>query len=319
MQFVGERSLPATALAAPSPGPGEAPGSSKSAVPKPAKKDALSPGVRKDAAQKDLVQKATPAIPESAREPQVIAAPGGVTATIINTPQVKSQEAPAAAIATTGNGETKVPSVAVELSPEAAPAASAVPQPVPAVNPITTGSVEDAATLTGPRALAGVPASLAGIGIAVVLLASSLYLWSRRGERAHLAALAGRDLGAVSLEGSGRGRGLVKGVRDAALVLRRQRPRSAGTGDSASASAPLGTPLLGTGKFLMPATDAEALEVLGASPDASLPVIKKIVDGLRQSWHPDLARSEDDRRVREQRLQQINVAWDILSGRQQAA
>lgn len=48
-------------------------------------------------------------------------------------------------------------------------------------------------------------------------------------------------------------------------------------------------------------------------------MIKKIVDGLRQSWHPDLAKSEDDRLYREQRVTQINVAWDILSGRRSAA
>jgi DnaJ-class molecular chaperone len=69
----------------------------------------------------------------------------------------------------------------------------------------------------------------------------------------------------------------------------------------------------------MPATPQEALQVLGASPDAAIEVIKKIVDGLRQSWHPDLAKSEDDRLYREQRVKQINVAWDILAGRRSAA
>ena len=68
-----------------------------------------------------------------------------------------------------------------------------------------------------------------------------------------------------------------------------------------------------------PRRPQEALHVLGASPDASIDVIKKIVDGLRQSWHPDLARSDDDRLYREQRIKQINVAWDILSGRRSAA
>jgi hypothetical protein len=69
----------------------------------------------------------------------------------------------------------------------------------------------------------------------------------------------------------------------------------------------------------MPSTPEEALHILGASPDASIDVIKKIVDGLRQSWHPDLSRSDDDRLYREQRITQINVAWDILSGRYSAA
>jgi DnaJ-class molecular chaperone len=54
------------------------------------------------------------------------------------------------------------------------------------------------------------------------------------------------------------------------------------------------------------------LQVLGASADAGPSVLKKIVEGLRQSWHPDLARSDEDRGYREQRMAQINVAWDII-------
>src|SRR5262249_54215318 len=69
----------------------------------------------------------------------------------------------------------------------------------------------------------------------------------------------------------------------------------------------------------MPRTRQEACGVLGASPDAGEAALKKIVDGLRQSWHPDLATSEADRNLREHRTAQINVAWDILSGRQSAA
>lgn len=69
----------------------------------------------------------------------------------------------------------------------------------------------------------------------------------------------------------------------------------------------------------VPTSYAEALEVLGASPDSSTAAIKKIVDGLRQSWHPDLARSEPDRLQREARVRQINVAWDLVSQRRSAA
>ena len=58
--------------------------------------------------------------------------------------------------------------------------------------------------------------------------------------------------------------------------------------------------------------------MLGASPDAGEAAIKKIVEGLRQSWHPDLATSEADRQLREQRTTQINVAWEILSGKRRA-
>ena len=77
-------------------------------------------------------------------------------------------------------------------------------------------------------------------------------------------------------------------------------------------------PVMPIDSFEVPTTSEEALRVIGASPDASIDVIKKIVDGLRQSWHPDFARSDEDRSTREERIKQINVAWDILSGRRAA-
>lgn len=67
----------------------------------------------------------------------------------------------------------------------------------------------------------------------------------------------------------------------------------------------------------VPRTPDDALHILGmgVSPDANLAAIKKIVDGLRLSWHPDLATDDADRAVRELRIRQINAAWDILSSR----
>ena len=67
----------------------------------------------------------------------------------------------------------------------------------------------------------------------------------------------------------------------------------------------------------VPRTRSDALRVLGmgVTADANLAAIKKIVDGLRQSWHPDLARDPSEREVREQRIKQINVAWDILAAK----
>jgi DnaJ-class molecular chaperone len=64
----------------------------------------------------------------------------------------------------------------------------------------------------------------------------------------------------------------------------------------------------------MPETRAEAFQALGigAAPNATEAAIKKIVDGLRQSWHPDHARDEDDRALRELRSKQINAAWELL-------
>lgn len=67
----------------------------------------------------------------------------------------------------------------------------------------------------------------------------------------------------------------------------------------------------------IPRTRNEAMEILGmgVTPDANLAAMKKIVDGLRQSWHPDLARDDADRALRELRIKQINAAWDIIAGK----
>jgi hypothetical protein len=68
-----------------------------------------------------------------------------------------------------------------------------------------------------------------------------------------------------------------------------------------------------------PATIFEAYRVLGLNPNAPDAAVKKIVDALRMSWHPDHARDEADRRYREQRIKQINAAWDLLKDRPAAA
>ena len=71
----------------------------------------------------------------------------------------------------------------------------------------------------------------------------------------------------------------------------------------------------------IPQSHADALRVLGMGVrgDSSPASIKKIVDGLRMSWHPDHAENETDREERELRLKQINAAWEIISGRRPAA
>jgi preprotein translocase subunit Sec63 len=59
--------------------------------------------------------------------------------------------------------------------------------------------------------------------------------------------------------------------------------------------------------------------VLGASSETAQDILKKMVRTLRQNWHPDLARREEERRVRGLRLKQINVAWDIICGKRASA
>lgn len=63
-------------------------------------------------------------------------------------------------------------------------------------------------------------------------------------------------------------------------------------------------------------TRLEACAFLGVNASASETVLKKAVNALRECWHPDLATDEEDRRLREIRIKQINVAWDLISGKQ---
>ena len=69
----------------------------------------------------------------------------------------------------------------------------------------------------------------------------------------------------------------------------------------------------------LPRTASEAYEVLGVNAEVSAGVLKKIVDALRMSWHPDHARDADDRVLREDRIRQINIAWDLINTKREAA
>ena len=63
----------------------------------------------------------------------------------------------------------------------------------------------------------------------------------------------------------------------------------------------------------------EAYQLLGVNADVSEGTLKKLVDALRMTWHPDHARDEQDRLLREDRIKQINIAWDLISDKRQAA
>lgn len=84
--------------------------------------------------------------------------------------------------------------------------------------------------------------------------------------------------------------------------------------ESAAASLAGGRP-----STALPRTTSEAYDVLGVNADVSEGVLKKIVDALRMSWHPDHARDEEDRLVREERIRQINIAWDLITAKREAA
>jgi hypothetical protein len=65
----------------------------------------------------------------------------------------------------------------------------------------------------------------------------------------------------------------------------------------------------------LPSTKREALDVLGVDPRAGRETIKSTVTRLRRALHPDHAIDEEDRLLRERRLKQINVAWEIIAGK----
>jgi hypothetical protein len=65
----------------------------------------------------------------------------------------------------------------------------------------------------------------------------------------------------------------------------------------------------------VPRSLAEACAYLGVNPRAGDAVAKKVVDALRQNWHPDLAIDEPDRIQREDRTKRINAAWDMIRDR----
>ncbi|MDH4982533.1 J domain-containing protein [Hyphomicrobium sp. D-2] len=75
----------------------------------------------------------------------------------------------------------------------------------------------------------------------------------------------------------------------------------------------------GNTQSTLPQTASEAYDVLGVNAHVSAGVLKKIVDALRMSWHPDHARDDADREMREQRIRQINIAWDLINGERKAA
>jgi len=147
--------------------------------------------------------------------------------------------------------------------------------------------------------------------LAAMLFAGFALMRQRDASQARLAT--SRDIGSVWLEENG-GReqlsmALVKRKEVSAPNSQQQPPEL----QSAPARIPDFASKWGD---TIPQTRVDALRVLGigVSTDANQAAIKKVVDGLRMSWHPDHSDGDDDRRVRELRLKQINAAWELISG-----
>lgn len=184
---------------------------------------------------------------------------------------------------------------------EAAPAAGEAP-------PAREGETKSIAVTLVDGLTQSVSPALLGVGGVTVLGLIALAFAYRR-DQAQPGFTLTRDIAAVSLDGRAGGRGLVRSGRALA-------PNAAAGGAPPSPMPPRGGPPANWGDAI-PQTRADALEVLGmgVTPEVSETAIKKIVDGLRLSWHPDYAKSAHDKELRELRMKQINAAWDIITGK----
>jgi hypothetical protein len=190
------------------------------------------------------------------------------------------------------------------------------PAPKQVADTIATGSLGAARTAARTYDRMRFPVLMIGVAAIGSLLASTFFMWRRRLAQSHVAVHAGRDFATVSWDGElpSPERPLEEG-QSTTTATACDDPRSvagqAGEGGAKAASSVETVPKL--------LTLAEAYDVVGASPDAGIEVVKKIVEGLRQSWHPDLAKSDEDRLGRERRTRQINYAWELISAGRQAA
>lgn len=195
-----------------------------------------------------------------------------------------------------------------------APVPAAVPTLPPPGEPATVAATPERRRFTTIAGAAIGAAALAAIALAAFIVSRP------RSPRAHPVPPEARDYASISLGGDTGTRALVV-TRPGAIEPRppaavSTQPARESSGNAVAAhAAPENESVLDW----LPGSRAEALALLGAAPDAPLEVVKKIADGLRQSWHPDLASNELDRIVREKRTKQLNVAWDLIAARSQAA
>jgi hypothetical protein len=285
----------------------EAPAKAATAKAEPPRQAAIKPPVQ-----------ATPPPAQAAKAPPAPSAPppatsgGPVIPKIINRPDAATgdtTEPPVAAVTApkqapppAPKAQTPTPAPSKDASvPPQAPSAEAAP-PARKDGPVSVSLLTYARSPT-----VGAVAALGGI--AIVLLAA--FGVARRRERARFTGARPHDFASVSLDGRRGGGGLVarasRGPRQPAPAAQAPQPPAQ--------PAPYG--VAPTLIDRIPQTRAEAVQMLGigVSPDANEAAMKRIVDGLRLSWHPDLAKDETDRQLREFRIKQINAAWDLIRGR----
>ncbi|MEW5962654.1 MAG: hypothetical protein AB1749_03750 [Pseudomonadota bacterium] len=288
-------------------------------LPNPARKDSASEGrssaaiARTDAAKADLGKAETRATSDAgdrASPGYKILNPGG-EADATASRHSRQLVAPAPPAAGSGGDEDRLAMLPAAPTPAAAPT---LPSPAEAASTASTPESRRFTTIAG--------AAIGAAALAAIALAA--FMVSRpRSSRVAVVPPEARDYGAISLGGDTGTRALVA-TRPGAIEPRLptappSQPAPAAPAGTIGAQFAPPAPEAESVLNWLPETRAEALALLGAAPDAPIEVVKKIADGLRQSWHPDLANNELDRLVREKRTKQLNVAWDLITARSQAA
>jgi hypothetical protein len=288
-------------------------------------KPGISPGVPKVAPTAPPLP-AKEAAPPGSQGPRIVSLPPPPPA-----PEMQKKAAPSEPKPAVGGGS---PAPKIAVATPSREAERRVSEPETELGPDS---------VSGPGLLSLFRTTTIGVIVAVAGLALGLiaaFALARRRERARDAGRRRRDISALSLDG----RHAKASVRSAAgtrpdrgapaYVPPGPPPNPQSRLPSAPPPAvapppPVAPPLMEPAAMpdwvdwddRMPRTREEALEVLGIgiAPSATATAIKKIVDGLRMSWHPDLAQNETDRALREHRSKQINAAWDILQGQRAEA
>jgi hypothetical protein len=298
---VAERAAPKPIRAEPPPPARETEKPAKALVEPPVAKSALAAPPSEPAKREST--------PPSAPAPATETATGTPLApTIINKPsspsaepQRESDQAVMAAPETTAAlADNKVWPAVVTKSDTGSVAAPAEPSVVEGKSKSIAVTLVDSLTQSVSPTVLGVG------GVTVLGLLALLFAYRR--QQTESGITFSRDIAAVSLDGR-TGRGLVRAGRWLAT--------SAPKGGTPQSPAPQSTGLPANWGDAIPQTREEALQVLGmgVAPEVSEIAVKKIVDGLRLSWHPDYAKNPQDRQLRELRMKQINAAWEVVAGK----
>ena len=317
----------------PAPAPVAAPVVAERAVPKPTRAEAPSaretekpvkaPAAPPVAKSAPVPAPSEPAKPESA--PPNAPAPATETATgtplaptIINQPN-----APAAKIEPDQVAIAPPETTAALADTKVAPAAEKPETPVEVAEtdpvqeppshtaqgaPAEEGKIKSIAVTLVDGLTRSVSPALLGVG-GVTMLGLLALLFAYRRDQSQPDFTLARDLASVSLDGEARGKELVRSGRWLTTSTPNVEPPQS--------PVPTGAALPANWGDAIPQTRDEALRVLGmgVAPEVSEVAVKKIVDGLRLSWHPDYATSPEDRELRELRMKQINAAWEVISGK----